>query len=139
MPEVVQWSPYRMHQRAAERMREGRVLLAGDAAHATNPTGGLGLTSGMLDTFVLYDALAAVIGGAVGDEVLDRYSEERLRVFTELASPQASEWKRLVFHSDDPERLESDLGMLRTVASDPDARREGFLGMQALKTPSLVG
>jgi 3-(3-hydroxy-phenyl)propionate hydroxylase len=139
MPEVVQWSPYRMHQRAAERMREGRVLLAGDAAHATNPTGGLGLTSGMLDTFVLYDALAAVIGGAVGDEVLDRYSEERLRVFTELASPQASEWKRLVFHSDDPERLESDLGMLRTVASDPDSRREGFLGMQALKTPSLVG
>ena len=102
MPDVVQWSPYRMHQRAAERMRDGRVLLAGDAAHATNPTGGLGLTSGMLDTFVLYDALAAVIGGAVGDEVLDRYSEERLRVFTEIASPQASEWKRLVFHSDDP-------------------------------------
>ena len=139
MPEVVQWSPYRMHQRAAERMRDGRVLLAGDAAHATNPTGGLGLTSGMLDTFVLYDALAAVIGGAVGDEVLDRYSEERLRVFTEIASPQASEWKRLVFHSDDPARLEGDLGMLRTVASDPDARREGFLSMQALKTPSLVG
>ena len=42
MPDVVQWSPYRMHQRAAERMRDGRVLLAGDAAHATNPTGGLG-------------------------------------------------------------------------------------------------
>jgi 3-(3-hydroxy-phenyl)propionate hydroxylase/6-hydroxy-3-succinoylpyridine 3-monooxygenase len=120
-------------------MRDGRVLLAGDAAHATNPTGGLGLTSGMLDTFVLYDALAAVIGGAVGAEVLDRYSEERLRVFTEIASPQASEWKRLVFHSDDPERLEGDLGMLRTVAADADARREGFLSMQALKTPSLVG
>ena len=41
-PEVVAWSPYRMHQRAAESMRGGRVLLAGDAAHATNPTGGLG-------------------------------------------------------------------------------------------------
>jgi len=139
LPEVVQWSPYRMHQRAAERLREGRVLLAGDAAHATNPTGGLGLTSGMLDTFVLYDALAAVIGGAASDEVLDRYSDERLRVFTELASPQASEWKRLVFHSHDPERLEQDLGMLRHVAGDPDARREGFLSMQALITPSLVG
>ncbi len=139
MPEVVQWSPYRMHQRSAERLRVGRVLLAGDAAHATNPTGGLGLTSGMLDTFVLYEALAAVIGGAVSDSVLDRYSDERLRIFTELASPQASEWKRLVFHSDDPVRLQEDLGMLRTVAGDPDARREGFLGMQALQTPSLVG
>ncbi len=139
MPEVVQWSPYRMHQRSAERMRVGRVVLAGDAAHATNPTGGLGLTSGMLDTFVLHDALAAVIGGAVGDEVLDRYSEERLRVFRELASPQASEWKRLVFHSGDRERLEADLAMLRHVAGDPDARRAGFLGMRDLVTPPLVG
>jgi 6-hydroxy-3-succinoylpyridine 3-monooxygenase len=139
LPEVVQWSPYRMHQRAAERMRVGRVLLAGDAAHATNPTGGMGLTSGMLDTFVLYDALAAVIGGDASDEVLDRYSEERLRVFTELASPQATEWKRLVFHSHDQERLEQDLAMLRHVQEDPDARREGFLSMQALQTPSLVG
>jgi 3-(3-hydroxy-phenyl)propionate hydroxylase len=139
LPEVVQWSPYRMHQRAAGRMRDGRVLLAGDAAHSTNPTGGLGLTSGMLDTFVLYDALAAVIGGDADDAILDRYSEERLRIFTEIASPQASEWKRLVFHSHDPERLETDLGMLRHVAGDPDARREGFLSMRGLITPSLVG
>ena len=125
LPEVVQWSPYRMHQRAAERMRLGRVLLAGDAAHATNPTGGMGLTSGMLDTFVLYDALAAVIGGDANEEVLDRYSEERLRVFTELASPQASEWKRLVFHSSDPERLEQDLAMLRSVRAGPRGPPDG--------------
>jgi 6-hydroxy-3-succinoylpyridine 3-monooxygenase len=138
LPEVVQWSPYRMHQRSADSMRVGRALLAGDAAHATNPTGGLGLTSGMLDTFVLYEALAAVIGGDVGDEVLDRYSEERLRIFRELASPQASEWKRLVFHSHDPERLEQDLAMLRSVQADPDARRAGFLSMRDLQTPSLV-
>jgi 3-(3-hydroxy-phenyl)propionate hydroxylase len=138
LPEVVQWSPYRMHQRSADSMRVGRALLAGDAAHATNPTGGLGLTSGMLDTFVLYEALAAVIGGDVGDEVLDRYSEERLWIFRELASPQASEWKRLVFHSHDPERLEQDLAMLRSVQADPDARRAGFLSMRDLQTPSLV-
>jgi 3-(3-hydroxy-phenyl)propionate hydroxylase len=139
LPEVVQWSPYRMHQRSAERMRIGRVVLAGDAAHATNPTGGLGLTSGLLDTFVLHGALAAVIGGAAPDSVLDRYSEERLRVFRDLASPQASEWKRLVFHSHDRERLEQDLGMLRGVASDADARRAGFLSMRDMITPSLVG
>src|SRR6185312_8040182 len=39
-------SPYRMHQRSASTYRLGRVFLAGDAAHATNPVGGLGLTSG---------------------------------------------------------------------------------------------
>ena len=33
---------YRMHQRSAPRYRLGRVVLAGDAAHVTNPTGGLG-------------------------------------------------------------------------------------------------
>ncbi len=35
-------SPYRMHQRSAQQYRAGRVVLAGDAAHVTNPTGGLG-------------------------------------------------------------------------------------------------
>jgi len=35
--EVVAFAPYRMHQRAAERFRVGRVLLAGDAAHARIP------------------------------------------------------------------------------------------------------
>src|SRR5690606_18851049 len=33
-------APYKMHQRCAEPFRKGRVLLAGDAAHVTNPTGG---------------------------------------------------------------------------------------------------
>jgi 3-(3-hydroxy-phenyl)propionate hydroxylase/6-hydroxy-3-succinoylpyridine 3-monooxygenase len=92
----------------------------------------------MLDTFVLHEALAAVIGGDASGDVLDRYSDERLRVFRELASPQASEWKRLVFHSHDRERLEQDLGMLRHVAGDADARREGFLSMRRLQTPPLV-
>src|SRR6266568_5876782 len=74
--ELVQYSPYRMHQRAASSFRAGRVLLAGDAAHSTNPAGGLGLTSGLFDTFVLYEALAAVVRGRAGDGVLDRYAEE---------------------------------------------------------------
>ena len=60
-------TPYKMHQRSAETYRVGRVLLAGDAAHATNPTGGLGLTSGMFDSFALQDALAAVAVDGASD------------------------------------------------------------------------
>ena len=41
-PELDRYQPYSMHQRAAEEFRVGRVLLCGDAAHVTNPTGGLG-------------------------------------------------------------------------------------------------
>ncbi len=45
--EIANSSPYALHQRCSETLRKGRVLLVGDAAHTTNPCGGLGLTSGM--------------------------------------------------------------------------------------------
>lgn len=35
--EVLRFSPFVMHQRCVERMRNGRILLAGDAAHLCNP------------------------------------------------------------------------------------------------------
>jgi len=137
--ELVQHSPYRMHQRSAPRYRVGRVLLAGDAAHATNPTGGLGLTSGLFDTYVLHEALAAVIQGEADDEVLDRYSDERRRTFLEVASPQASENKRLIYHSSDPVRLEQDLARIRSMATDKDVLLERLLFTRRLITPSLLG
>ncbi|MCC2033173.1 FAD-dependent oxidoreductase [Microbacterium allomyrinae] len=136
--ELDQFTPYRMHQRAAPTFRAGRVLLAGDAAHATNPSGGLGLTSGLFDTFVLYDALAGVLRGAESEDVLDRYADERRRVFLENASPTASENKRFVYHSHDPERLESDLAALRRVGSDESLQRERAFGIRRLETAPLV-
>ncbi len=136
--ELMQYSPYRMHQRAAERFRVGRVVLAGDAAHVTNPTGGLGLTSGMFDCFVLYEALAAAIHGEIGEEVLDRYSDERRRIFWERASPQACENKRLIYHSRDPARLEEDLRTLRRFATDKDFVIERSMFTKRLESPSLL-
>ncbi len=137
--ELAQYSPYRMHQRAAERFRLGRVVLAGDAAHVTNPTGGLGLTSGMFDCFVLYEALAAVIHREAGEEVLDRYDEERRRIFWERASPQACENKRLIYHSRDAARLEEDLKTLRRFATDKDFLIERSMFTKRLESPSLLG
>ena len=132
-------SPYRMHQRAADRFRVQRVLLAGDAAHVTNPTGGLGLTSGLFDIFVLYEALAAVIHGGASEEVLDRYSEERRRIFLQYVSPQATENKRLIYHSSDPVRLEEDLKRLRRLESDKDFVLQVVSFTRKLETPSLLG
>ncbi|HEY8357103.1 MAG TPA: FAD-dependent monooxygenase [Ramlibacter sp.] len=136
--ELVQFSPYRMHQRAAERFRIGRVLLAGDAAHSTNPTGGLGLTSGLFDTYVLYEALAAVVKGEADEEVLDRYAQERRQVFLEVASPQASDNNRLVYMASDPVALEEKLKKMRRMASDRDFARETSLFTYKLETPSLL-
>jgi len=131
-------SPYRMHQRAAERFRVGRVVLAGDAAHVTNPTGGLGLTSGLFDIFALYEALAAVIRGEVGEDVLDRYSEERRRIFLEYVSPQATENKRLIYHSSDQARLDEDLKRLRRLETDKDFVLQVVSFTKRLETPSLL-
>lgn len=101
------FSPYRVHQRCAPEFRVGRVLLAGDAAHACNPCGGLGLTGGVLDADVLSDALGAVISGKAGEGVLDFYARERRRVFLEVASPMSTNFKRLLSESD-PARREQD-------------------------------
>jgi 3-(3-hydroxy-phenyl)propionate hydroxylase/6-hydroxy-3-succinoylpyridine 3-monooxygenase len=136
--ELVQFAPYKMHQRAAATFRAGRVLLAGDAAHATNPTGALGLASGLFDSYVLHEALAAVLAGAADDSVLDRYAAARRDVFLNIASPRATENKRLVFHSADPARLESDLAIFRRIASDRNFRIERLLAARQLETPSLL-
>ncbi len=136
--ELVQYSPYRMHQRAAERFREGRVILAGDAAHATNPTGGLGLTSGLFDAYALYPTLTAVMRGDANESVLDQWAEERKEKFLKTASPQASENKRLIYHSNDPQRLEQDLVRLRRLASDKAFRLERLLFSRQLETQPSV-
>ncbi len=59
--EIVASSPYRVHERCAPRFRVGRAMLAGDAAHACNPCGGLGLTTGVIDAMAAADVLTAVI------------------------------------------------------------------------------
>lgn len=61
----------------ASSFRQGRVFLAGDAAHRHPPTGGLGLTSAMHDVQNLCWKLAAVLAGRAGDGLLDTYEAER--------------------------------------------------------------
>ena len=98
------FSPYRVHQRCAPSFRVGRVLLAGDAAHACNPCGGLGLTGGVIDADTLSDALGAVIRGRASDGVLDFYAHERRRVFLEVTSPMSTNFKRLLSEPDPARR-----------------------------------
>lgn len=73
----VSWaSAYQMNARLADRYRDGRVFLVGDAAHTHPPTGGQGLNTSMQDAYNLGWKLAAVIGGAPAS-LLDSYEEER--------------------------------------------------------------
>ena len=63
--------------RLAERYRQGRVLLAGDAAHIHLPAGGQGINVGVQDAFNLGWKLAAVVRGQAPDALLDTYHDER--------------------------------------------------------------
>lgn len=115
-------SPYVIHQRCAERLRVGRVLLAGDAAHATNPCGGLGLTTGVWTGMILSDVLGAVLRQRETDSILDRYCAERRRIFWQVTSPGATENKRMMEESDRARRL-ADIEGVKQMASNPEVAR----------------
>ncbi|MDX3309232.1 FAD-dependent monooxygenase [Streptomyces sp. ME08-AFT2] len=66
--------------RQAERYREGRVLLAGDAAHIHFPAGGQGLNLGVQDAVNLGWKLASVVHGRAPEALLDSYQAERYPV-----------------------------------------------------------
>lgn len=118
--ELASFSPYMLHQRAGETLRKGRVLLAGDAAHATNPCGGLGLTSGVWTGVVLADVLGAVLRGEEDVAILDRFSNERRRVFWEVVSPAATENKRMLQETD-METRKRDLEHIRALDENPES------------------
>ncbi|MET9615443.1 FAD-dependent monooxygenase [Kitasatospora indigofera] len=74
----LRWSSvFRISHRLVDRYREGRVFLAGDAAHIHPPTGAQGMNTGVQDAYNLAWKLALVVGGAAEDGLLDTYQAER--------------------------------------------------------------
>nr|WP_145402222.1 FAD-dependent monooxygenase [Paenibacillus xylanexedens] len=69
-------SIYRINVRMVESYRNGRVFLAGDAAHVHSPAGGQGMNTGIQDAYNLGWKLDAVLRGADA-ALLDTYDEER--------------------------------------------------------------
>jgi 3-(3-hydroxy-phenyl)propionate hydroxylase len=136
---VEQASPYRMHQRSAPSYRVGRVVLAGDAAHATNPTGGLGLTSGLFDSYLLQDILAAIVRDGAGDGLLTQYSDLRRETFLNRASPQAVANKKFIFHAGgDHEKLSGTLSQLRKMEHDDGLALARLMFTKSLETPLMA-
>jgi 2-polyprenyl-6-methoxyphenol hydroxylase-like FAD-dependent oxidoreductase len=68
---------FHLHHRQAAHYRDGRVFLAGDAAHIHSPVGAQGMNTGIQDAWNLGWKLALVARGTARPEVLDTYETER--------------------------------------------------------------
>ncbi|WP_030683295.1 FAD-dependent oxidoreductase [Streptomyces cellulosae] len=87
----VRWaSDFRPRAALADRFREGRAFLAGDAAHVHSPAGGQGLNTGIQDSYNLGWKLGAVLRDGVDPALLDTYEEERRPVAVQVLSLSTS-------------------------------------------------
>ena len=75
--EVLDVAHWQAEANVATRFAEGRVFLAGDAAHVVPPNGGFGGNTGVQDAHNLAWKLAAVVKGDAGPALLDTYDAER--------------------------------------------------------------
>jgi len=116
-------SVYRVHQRVAKTFRDGRVLLAGDAAHLNNPMGGLGLNSGIHDAINLADKLGRVWRREADESALDRYVRQRRFAAVEQVQAMSIRNKRLLEERDPTVQREQLLGLIATAKDAERARK----------------
>jgi pentachlorophenol monooxygenase/3-(3-hydroxy-phenyl)propionate hydroxylase len=117
--EMVWRSVYRFHSRHADRMRVGRVLIAGDCAHLMSPFGARGLNSGVADAENAAWKIAFVLRGWASEELLESYHEERHAAALENLEVTTRTMDFLVPQSDEARRHRRTV--LERAISDPAA------------------
>ncbi len=114
---------FRCHSRVAARFKSGRVLLAGDAAHACSPSEGHGMNTGVQDAFNLGWKLALACQGVEGAALLDSYEAERRPVALRVvATGDAFEGNQAM--TDQGQRAARDEEMTQTLADTSVAHHE---------------
>ncbi|OJA13427.1 hypothetical protein AZE42_05778, partial [Rhizopogon vesiculosus] len=105
-------SEFRPNIRMVNKFSDGRVFVAGDAAHVHSPTGGQGLNSGIQDAFNLGWKIALVEKGLADKSLLDTYNEERLPVISEMLDMTTSILNHTITSGDMTARRSPKLFML---------------------------
>jgi pentachlorophenol monooxygenase/3-(3-hydroxy-phenyl)propionate hydroxylase len=120
--EIVWKSVYRFHSRVVDRMRSGRVLVAGDCAHLVAPFGARGLNSGVADAENAAWKLAYVLRGWAAEELLESYHHERHAAALENLAVTGATMEFLVPHDEEKRRRRVDI--LTRAAAEASARLE---------------
>ncbi len=123
--EVVHRNLYSVHQRVASCYRDGRLLLAGDAAHINNPLGGMGMNFGFHDVFNLSEKLHQIWNQGADEALLDQYDRQRRTVASEYLQRQTIENKKNI-EQQDPIVREQFYAELKAIMKDP-ARCKSYL------------
>jgi 2-polyprenyl-6-methoxyphenol hydroxylase-like FAD-dependent oxidoreductase len=84
--EILSILPWQRQELVADRYGQGRCFIAGDAAHLTSPTGGLGMNTGIGDAADLGWKLSAVLEGWGGPKLLASYETERRPVAQKIVA-----------------------------------------------------
>jgi 2-polyprenyl-6-methoxyphenol hydroxylase-like FAD-dependent oxidoreductase len=104
--EILSVLPWVRRELVAERYRNGRAFIAGDAAHVMSPTGGFGMNTGIQDVVDLSWKLAAVLEGWGGDGLLDSYSIERQPIGTRNVTEASGNLRRMLSVPPHPDLLD---------------------------------
>ncbi|GAA4874388.1 FAD-dependent oxidoreductase [Actinomycetospora straminea] len=120
---IVDRQIYAVHQRVADRFHDGRVVLAGDAAHINSPMGGMGLNAGIHDAVDLGRRLvrASTPGGDLAGE-LAAYDTVRRGVARDYVRADTHRNTQMMAERDPAVRAENQAA-LRATAADPDTAR----------------
>lgn len=93
--DVLSYRPWILSRKVAKQYHLGNVFLAGDAAHAFPPTGGLGLNTGIADVHNLVYKIAAVQQGWGSEKLLHTYGAERRNPATVSARQSVKNGKEI--------------------------------------------
>lgn len=113
--ELERYAVYTLAARNADQWRQGRILLAGDAAHQMPPFAGQGMCSGIADAANLAWKLDLALNGA-GDDLLDSYQRER-RPDAQRAIEASVQLGRLICQTDPVVAAHRDRAMIARARS----------------------
>jgi 3-(3-hydroxy-phenyl)propionate hydroxylase len=91
---------YKVHQRVAKSFLQGRIFLAGDAAHINNPLGGMGMNGGVHDAMNLTQKLLQVIQHGASLDLMDRYERQRRTIAIDYINASTARNKREIEERD---------------------------------------